>query len=400
AKDSIEELLSTLSETTFEDGYSRACLLAELSHQYLLRGNAVKAKETLNSACEYVYRIENLRLEILLNFRIAVMLSQQGELSQALHLVRGSLKRLEEKVDRHLELKLKGLEQKLLGKLGHLEQCESLSKEVYELTRRTGYFTANRIWGRTQGRYLSSEVRLQDPLGDMFDDIEQGNQELIQEVIERNWLGLLYPLCKIDVTTRTLLLGLSGKSLTVFDQGNVHHFSRGASNQVSKFLSVLSQGRKTKEQIIHEVWQEKYHPLRHDPLLYTLISKLRKELGNQAAWVEASQEGYELQAGVVVREFEKALKPSQSVSWDNSESVVPLDQGLLELNFRQQQIVSLARKSSYIDVKALGEAFQVSPATANRDLAFLEDQGWLIRTGKGRATRFHFGRKDEKHESN
>jgi len=382
--DASEELLRTLSETTFEDGYSRACLLAELAHQYVLRGNATQAKETLNTACEYVYRIDNPRLEILLNFRIAYLLAQKGELAQSLHLVRSSLERLREKVDRHLEMKLRGLEFQLLTRLGETATLPALAGELKTLTRKTGYFVASRLLERREGRYSSSQFRLQDPLGDFIDDIDRGGSEVISEILEKGWFGLLYKVCDVDPTVRTLLIGLSGKSLTLFEAGNVRHVPRGASNQVAKFLCVLADGPKGKEEIITRVWGERYHPLRHDPLLYTLVSKLRKELGEHCAWVEASEKGYELQRGVIVREFQRAPEPASEIVHATEMTDHP------ELSFRQRQILGLAQQTSFIDVKILGEQFSVSPATANRDLSQLEKLGWLSRSGRGRATRYHY----------
>lgn len=382
--EATEELLATMAQTTFEDGYSRACLLAELSHQYLLRGNALKAKETLGTACEYVYRMDNPRLEILLNFRIAVMLTQKGDFAEALHLVSSSLKRLESKADKYLELKLRGLEHKLLLRLHRMENLSKLETNLEALTKRTGDFVANRMLDRRRGIFLSSQTRLQDPLGDLLDDIERNPHEAVWEILEKGWWGLLYRACAIDPASKTLLLGMNGKSLTLFDQGNVRHLSRGASNQVAKFLAFLSDSPRSKEQIVNEVWAESYHPLRHDPLLYTLVSKLRKELGPHSPWVEASDHGYQLQQGIAVKQFETTNPESAEPELDVSETEWK------ELSFRQRKILGLARKSSYVDVGILGEAFKISSATANRDLSQLEREGWLARSGKGRATRYHF----------
>lgn len=386
-KDAIEELLTTLSETVFEDGYSRACLLAELSQQYLIRGNAKKAGESLSSACDCVYRVDNPRLEILLNFRMAALLARKGDFAQAMHLVRSSLKRLEQNIDRLLELRLLGFECALAERLNKDEGLRDKQHQLEKLTKKTGYFIGRRILSRQSESYFYEQQTLQDPLGDLMDDLKRNAPDCLSTILENGWYGYLYPLCHIDPSQRTILLSLEGKSLTLFDSGDVLHFARGASNLVAKFFLCLSKGERSKEQIVNEVWEQNYHPLRHDPLIYSLVSKLRKELGTNSAWVEATENGYQLQRGVLVQEYQnegtvaKAPPPLLEI-----ETKVAAQSGL---SYRQKQLLALAAKLHSVDVKTCVEHFKVSTATANRDLTFLENEGLLFRSGKGRSTRYH-----------
>ena len=386
-KDAVEELLTTLSETVFEDGYSRACLLAELSQQYLIRGNAKKASECLNSACDYVYRVDNPRLEILLNFRMAALLARKGEFSQALHLLRSSLKRLEHNVDRLLELRLLGFECDLAERVGKEDGIIERKNRLSQLTQKTGYFVGKRILNRKNHFGEVDLNSLQDPLGDLMDGLKRESQECLTSILENGWLGYLYQYCQIDPCQKTVLLGLDGKSLTLFESGEVFHVSRGASNLVTKFFMCLASGEKTKEQIVKEVWEQNYHPLRHDPLIYSLVSKLRKELGNNASWIEATELGYQLQKGVSVKEF----SPKQSsLSVPSTPQGLPVQSGIQPgITYRQQQLLALTAKLKSIDVKTCVAHFKISTATANRDLAFLETHGMLFRTGKGRSTQYH-----------
>jgi len=381
SNEAVEELLTTLSETVFEDGYSRACLLAELSLQYLIRGNAKKAGEALGSACEYVYRVDNPRLEILLNFRMAALLARKGELAQALHLLRSSLKRLESHVDRLLELRLRGFEGALAEKLGKTEGLAAHRRLVQQLTSRTGYFVGRRILARETSEYFSDELKLQDPMGDLLDELKRSPRDCIPTILEHGWYGYLYGACSVDVTQKTILIGVEGKSLTLFDEGSVFHFPRGASNLVARFLLSLARGERTKDDLVQEVWQQTYHPLRHDPVIYSLVSKLRKELGSNAPWVEATEHGYQLQRGVVVAEIVEAADE------------VPMEETEMSpasaLTYRQKQLLSLVSRLQSVDVKTCVENFKVSAATVNRDLVFLENEGLLFRSGKGRSTRYH-----------
>ncbi|MFM8313236.1 MAG: DeoR family transcriptional regulator, partial [Deltaproteobacteria bacterium] len=228
---------------------------------------------------------------------------------------------------------------------------------------------------------------LQDPLGDLMDGLKRESQECLTSILENGWLGYLYQYCQIDPCQKTILLGLDGKSLTLFESGEVFHVSRGASNLVTKFFMCLASGEKTKEQIVKEVWEQNYHPLRHDPLIYSLVSKLRKELGNNASWIEATELGYQLQKGVSVKEF----SPKQSsLSVPSTPQGLPVQSGIQPgITYRQQQLLALTAKLKSIDVKTCVAHFKISTATANRDLAFLETHGMLFRTGKGRSTQYH-----------
>lgn len=55
----------------------------------------------------------------------------------------------------------------------------------------------------------------------------------------------------------------------------------------------------------------------------------------------------------------------------------------MPINTRQSEIVDLLQKEERVTVRRLAEQFDVSPMTIRRDMAMLEEQGFLIRTHGG-----------------
>lgn len=64
----------------------------------------------------------------------------------------------------------------------------------------------------------------------------------------------------------------------------------------------------TKEELTQKIWRDKYHPLIHDKLIYTSMSRLRKLIGPKSekkCYIVRDKDGYALAEGVKVRFHEE-----------------------------------------------------------------------------------------------
>jgi len=390
----VRELRAAVDQLSTEDTYSRSALLLELGRQYLLRGNLDQSRAALGESCPFIYASQNRRHGIILNLRYAELHFQAGEYAPALNLIRSSRKELDPAADRALHLELLGLQSKLTNALEMTVPNEQPLLE--RLTRETGGRVSARVLSR--GREQSySEPRGEDPLGDLLDRLRDGTkggkdlEALCTELFRTSYLGFLPALFAVSRAERTLLLDPIPGALAVIDRGNVSCRTHGLSPIFRKIiLTLVGQGSEvSKEELIQKVWGYRYRPINHDPLIYSAVSRLRHLLGAQAsAWIEVTERGYSLRAGVQVRIGREP--PAQVASQHKSAPVTappPSELGMAHaLNIRQIAILKAVDRNESINVRDCLRQFKVSEITASRDLSQLARIGLLVRIGKARAT--------------
>src|SRR5690606_25293127 len=131
--------------------------------------------------------------------------------------------------------------------------------------------------------------------------------------------------------------------LLVVDRGNVFLSNKGVSGKVEQILRRLSAGEVPKEDLVKAIWGYAYHPGRHDPLIYSTISRVRSALGDRADWLEFTERGYRLRPGIGVTLIEAAPATHR----DLGATSVCEDDAKSSLNSRQREIVSaIARGES------------------------------------------------------
>jgi Fic family protein len=148
-----------------------------------------------------------------------------------------------------------------------------------------------------------------------------------------------------------------------------------------KLLSEISRKECSKEELVLSLWGQAYHSLRHDPMVYNLISKTRKVLGPWQHWISATEHGYAIDAKI----FEHHLK---RVDTNILEERVRQNPELADLNFRQLQMLNMLKAGHVIDLRICVESLKASEATINRDLTALVNRNLARRIGKGRATKY------------
>lgn len=376
--DHLNKLCKTLPD---ENTYSRASILLELGRQYRLRGELKASQDVLNEACRQIHASRHRRQGAILNIRYASNLHLLGEPHQALNLVRNAFIEIDPKVDRTIRLQALGLEATIRKSLGFSDGLEPLESEIEKLTRYTGLGQARRILGRHSKSPLVSPPG-EDPLGDLMDAVRHKTQDALEKIFDSGYLGALHEYLPIPAGKSALFVDLLPGSLLVANRGNLHFVPSGVTSHVRSCLKELARSTETcpKSRLIERVWGYEYHPLRHDPLIYAMVSKLRQLLGSASHWLNSGEDGYQLDPEVEVRFFsdpEPSPRPAREVP--NADTC---------LNFRQVTFLRSLQKGVFLDVQFYRRKFKVSQITASRDLNELVAKGLLQRTGKARATRY------------
>lgn len=378
---SIERLQAKLQSLSKQDIYTQSALLLELSQIYLRCGKLNEAKDALNECCRIVHGSQNRRHAALLNLRYSYIHYLEGDAPLALNLVRNALTQIDTRVDRLLELRLRGFERKLVNLL-NVEVCiKTLEEKVGTLTQRVGEAVGTRLLAREKKDSFVGFSPGEDPIGDLRDLMQRDPEASIEPILKQGYFGLLNEVLPVAKGDRALYLELLPGSLTLFDRGNVTHLNEVLTRSLRALLLELRSGPKTKEELITNIWKYEYHPIRHDALIYSAVAKLRRALGERSHWVEASDAGYQLRAGVKV------------VANQNVPDVLPVlplpehDEGT-ELNLRQQKILKYLKDNEAIDTSTCRTLFETSEITASRDLTELMKLNLIQRIGKGRATKY------------
>ena len=384
------DLNSFIGNEQYPDSYTQAALNLELARVYILRGELLCAKEQLATTSRLVYEMNNPELEMDYNLQLAHLLRNQGEVHQALSIVRGAKHRAKTGHDLRSRLKVLGFEYQLLKTLGLFPEQEALIPELTRLSQRCGTLMAKRYLRRNLAE-ASFDVRPgEDVLGDLIDRVDRFEVGVITDIIRGEWFGLLLTPLNVLPSECVLYLDAEPGSLTIFHCGDVRHIKEGCSTLVRKLLILLSQHPCSKETLANKLWRQAYNPLRHDGLIYPLIAKARKILGRAGDWILVYEFGYRLREGVRVafaEEFDDTIYEGVSCATEpRFKPASELTTG--PLNTRQSIILEFMKNSETVEPGALVKKLGVSDATITRDMATLLALGLAKRMGRGRATKY------------
>lgn len=396
--ESFAELKQRFENDAAMDSFSKANLGLELARQYTLRGEFKMALTILDLISGLVYQSQNRRQEVRLNLRWAEIYFQRNELSTAIHFIRSAKKSLEH-VDQTYEIQLLDLEIKLLEKQGQpnpeLEsKLTALSQKFKTLSNQ------NRLQRKNKNLPLVLE-NLGDEIHELLMKAENSEQQARKIILQTGFYSWIYRFFPVQRGQNYILLNFESKSITCLDINSISHKASELSSLNYKIITSLSQGFKTKEQLLESVWGYKYDPLRHDSIIYSAFSSLRKILGDHSDFLQTSETGYGLRAEVLEMTMtakSNAIKSPQIATDEPKTSFAKtsvddqmqtyLKQGL---NARQIQIMQYLQENQFISVKLVQELFEVSEITANRDLRYLNNNQFVLRVGRGRAIRYMKG---------
>lgn len=397
--ESFEELMTKFAKLSVNDSFSKANLGLELARQLTIRGNYRDALSTLESISPFIYQSQNRRQEARLNLRWAEVYYQKNELSTALHYIRSGKKSLEF-VDQTYEIQFLGLELKTYKKLQPDLPQTALENRLNELSQKFKTIMNQNMLQRQRKDQTSELESSGDEIHVLLQKAEQSEEQARKIILKTGFYSWIPRFLNLNQGQNYILLNFESKSITCLDANLISHKPGELSSLNYKILTALSKNFKTKEELLETIWGYEYDPLRHDSLIYSAFSNLRKILGDHAWLLETSETGYQLRAEVLeVSQKSTAttknnptkdeLSKDQSVNFTKPDQQDDLQTYLkLGLNSRQIQILQYFQQNQFIAVKIVQDLFTVSEITANRDLRSLTEAQLVVRIGQGRATRY------------
>lgn len=391
----LRDLQTALTGLAPQDTYSTAELLLELIRQHILRGQFSAAEACFSQASDIIYKHQNRRQVALLNLRMSYMLYLQGQHSQALHIVRFAEQNIDTSIDLNLWTQMSGLKLMILTEL--TGRAAEIEKPMLEKMSRTQMAIHKKIMARLHSQKHNFPTN-EDPIGDLLDKIKANDAEAPRLLVENGYYGLLHKCYKLPFGAQSLIFDLLPGTMVILDRGNVTFKKKALNSILRKILLLLRDRACTKEELVQQIWGYEYDPLRHDPLIYSSMNKVRRFLENYADWIELSEEGYRIKAGVKVIIKNNLKRESKMTSLDaliekaqSTRVHAPPSHSAMDLqnmNFRQMQVLEYLRKNQSISIYELSTKLEISKPTATRDLSQLHKLGKLRRVGKGRATRY------------
>lgn len=380
---SLETIRGSLAA---QNSFSRSTLLLEIGRQLTLRGRVREAKEILNEALRLVCATRNRRHEISLSVLYSHVLYLSGDQHAALNLIRSAKRLLDAHFDFALEIRVLGMEMKCLDALGIDEGREALAERITRLTKLVGDALGVQMRRRQRGEATVPDRAGDDPLCDLLDLAARDHEAGLTGLLAAGYHGLLYHVVR-DVTPgeATLYLDLVPGAIACFDRDGAHFVAGALSPTLRKVCRELARGETSKQALIERVWGYRYHPLRHDPLIYSTVAKLRRSLGERSHWIEATESGYRIARARVIFHSAPATAGTPRAPARPPETRLPRERAL---NLRQLKILQYARKHDAIALSTCRKLFPASRVTCSRDLATLVREGWLERVGRARATQY------------
>lgn len=390
-KNSFARLAELYAKTKQNDAFSRANLGLELARQYTLKGQWTLASDILNQIGNLIFEMQNRRQEARYNLRWAELYYLKNELNTALHYIRSG-RRCLELVDHTYEMQFLGLEKKIHEEHKNLEQAEVLEQKLAQLSLTHNNIKNNNILSRGNGKAKSKNSYSDDEIHHMLTKAQQSQKTARKIILETEYFSWMYRFFNLKRGQNYILLNLQPKSLTIVDADGFTHKPSELSTLNYKILNTLSKGYTTKEELLSQVWGYQYDPLRHDSLIYSTLSTLRKILSQDAQIIETSEMGYNLKAKVLnlLEVSENDLEESlQQPAQAGAVSAPDMQRWLkFDLNSRQMQIMQLLTSTSFVSVKQVVKMFKTSEITANRDLRSLFQKKLVLRIGQGRSTQY------------
>jgi hypothetical protein len=377
SKKIIEKLKRKLKKLHSDDTYSKATLLLELARQLILRASPRDVAPLLDEASRLIYTFKNRRQEALLNIRWASLTFMQDEPYRALSFAQSALRSLDLNVDKNLELMALGMQLKIVKSLNLPEREIELINEIERKSRHTSGQIHRRILHRLNPERFAPTQSKGDRIGSLMDRL---NPSALEKVIESELYSLIPTVLGLKSSGRQLIFDAHPDSVIVIDHGQIT-IADNLTPLMRKVLEALVINRGAKHELIQDIWGYQYNPLRHDPLIYTNIVALRKALSVNASWLETTESGYRLMGGVKL----VSLAPQKPIILQ-TESVISTQK--LGLNHRQLKFIRGLKSGEFVHVKNYQKQFKVSEITACRDLAMLSQQGYVLRVGRARATRY------------
>ncbi|SMF58134.1 helix-turn-helix domain-containing protein [Pseudobacteriovorax antillogorgiicola] len=385
----MHSLKELVKETKLKNNtHSVSFLLTELARQYSLQGRLKESEKALQELSQITLKTGHRRHEALLYQRQAQNLFLQGNYDRCIERLMQGRAIIDETIDLSYLLASLGLHAKACLAKQDEEGAAQLLTRIQVLTEKTGSGWSTRILNRGKKSGSDQARRGNDLLGDRIDDILTGDLtfgEKVEAIITSELFSLIADVLDLPRTKKLMILNLQPSSVMIYDSGEVRWFPQTFSGNMLEVLRLIANGRSSKRELIETIWGYTYHPMRHDHLIYSLMTRIRQALGDYQEWLVTTASGYDLASGVQLRVHVNAIEEVQQEADDSQDDVAISD----SINHRQLKIMRYLGRNDSIDLKTCLDMFEsVSKVTLSRDLSSLSSQGLVQRIGRGRNTRY------------
>lgn len=281
---------------------------------------------------------------------------------------------------------------------GQADRAEACLTHAKEAIFAKGNARHKALW-QLRKEYLSSlrQEKKFDPFLQMKPDIYSYEKKRLldsqfQDIVlkkfflDKNLFSVFLPL--MNGRAQKLVVDLLPDSLLLYARGNFIFHADALTTQLRGLLLLLLQGPQSREDIITKLYGYEYEAYRHDPMIYSLIHRLRQSLLPFSDWVEFSKNKYHFNRQVSVTFFEQRNLVDSDLH--NAPLEVPMFVQKKEehLNFRQLWAVHYTTKNGHIRPMDLVKEYQITSMTAFRDLQRLVEHKILKKKGSGRGTHY------------
>ncbi|NOT80407.1 MAG: hypothetical protein HOP07_15540 [Bacteriovoracaceae bacterium] len=352
-----------------------------------MRGQFDKAETILEKITSNIFSTENRRQEIQLNLRFAENYYLCGKKAHAWNYVRAARRCLNYEVDKSFELQICGFELKLFNE----ETASDLKTLLIDKMRDFNTIVNHNILSRKK---IIDETLFNRE--DLFHDflVSLANESKpIDAIIESGYWSLLPENIGFKYGETGLYLDTEQNTVILFLEKRIEILKGKLTPLDIKLLLSLTSGINDKSEMIQQIWEYEYDPLRHDNVIYSAVRSLRRALGEAGGWIETIENGYRYSLD---RKFKISKKGSNKENLNpNHELLNSVKLGvetlINPLNYRQLKALDYIKTAEYLDVLTYQKKFSVSEATASRDLRYLKKCGFVISIGKARATKYLLG---------
>ena len=382
------------------DSYSRHALLTEYAAQLALRGRAVAARRALAQADDDVVRGEKRRGKVQSLIAHLHVARWTGGAEACAQLLEQAAELLDDE-DVTFRAELLGFEAfvaraqsddarlaKALTSLRSLEQSHELHWAKAALVQ------------FAPGAYRSPAFA-EDQLPPLLRAVAFREDAALPRLLSLGLLGAVPEVLGMTPGRRIIVLAAEN-AIILEDHGEVT-LRPNPPRWCPALLRLLGEGDVPKEKLVVELWGLRaYRPERHDPLVRTVIHRLRAFLEPHGDWIRVTANGYGSSAPVVFVGVAEGDVTELTLSGTEEELSVlqesparptampPATQG----NVRAEQIRALLAKRQAASVRTVAKALAISNSTALRELQLLVKSGQLQRAGFARATRYRLPERD------
>ncbi len=373
----FNELNKRFANLKTEDSYTKAVVGLELARQLTLRGHYARSKEVLEDISSGIFSSENRRQEIILNLRFAENYFQLGRESQAWNSLRSARRCLDFEADKSFEIQILGFEHKLF------KSPEATEELLVQSEKFNSVINQNIL--KRQLLLATDKYNNEDLFHEFLLSLES-EKDPVELILKSGYHSLLYKYIDVPRGKDCLYLDLEKNRIIIFSDKKIENPKDGLTPLDFKLLLSIVNGYGSKEELCKKVWGYEYDSYRHDTMIYTAISSLRKNLGQAGNWIETTERGYSFG-------LEKIFKIRDEATFSEEVSEISNERKQLlnlasDLNLRQIKILTHLRKAECVDVNEYKKLFKISDITASRDLRALKESGLVVSIGKARATKY------------